>query len=143
MSLTPTATQPPLTSPALAKLTARIEHTWLLTEDDWHTLSFDLRNATAWWASACALSDEDDTITVVIDASMPKPLGLASTHLLTPALWLSTVARLVRERPEHMDLKRWYALRVALIGSDWLERLDGVHLDLILQLALFGELRYA
>ena len=148
MSLTPTAypsTQliDPLTSLPIAKLTARVEHTWLLTEESWHALSLDLSNATAWWASTCSLSDEDDTLTLVIDASMPRPLGLATTHLLTPSLWLSTVARIVRERPEHMDLKHWYALRVALIAPDWLERLDGVHLDLILQLALFGELRYA
>ena len=65
----------------------------------------------------------------------------ATYFTLTPATWLSTLARLCRTRPDRMDIKRWYALRIALLSSDWLDRLDDAHLDLIAQLGCFDELR--
>ena len=70
------------------------------------------------------------------------PAADAATYFtLTPATWLSTLARVCRTRPEPMDVKRWYALRVALLSADWLDRLDDAHLDLLAQLACFDELR--
>ena len=56
-------------------------------------------------------------------------------------MWLSTLARLCRIRPDRLDVKRWYALRIAILSNDWLDRLDDAHLDLLAQLACFDELR--
>jgi hypothetical protein len=51
------------------------------------------------------------------------------------------MARLCRTRPERLSLQRWYAMRIALLSPDWLDRLDDAHLDIVAQLGCFDELR--
>ena len=133
-------------------LSTHIHHTFTLTETGWRQLALALARACAEWSPTTKLSDEGDSLTFYpcfdLDAPAAKP---ASDHTpsssgaayftLTPALWLSTLARLCRTRPEPMSLQRWYAVRIALLSNDWLDRLDDAHLDLLAQLACFDELR--
>lgn len=134
-------------------LSTYIHHTFTLTDAAWRQLALALIRACASWSPHTALSDEGDALTFYprFDDTAPAsdhtpPSSNAASHpatyfTLTPALWLSTLARLCRTRPEPLDVKRWYALRVALLSSDWLDRLDDAHLDLIAQLGCFDELR--
>ena len=134
-------------------LSTHIHHTFTLSESAWHQLAQDLARACAHWSPHTALSDEGDALTFYPrfnDTAKPasdhnrssSDAAYAATYFtLTPALWLSTLARLCRTRPDRMDVKRWYALRIALLSSDWLDRLDDAHLDIIAQLACFDELR--
>ena len=128
-------------------LSTHIHHTFTLTETGWCQLALALARACASWSPHTALSDEGDALTFYprFDDTAPasdRAATYGATYFtLTPALWLSTLARLCRTRPDRLDVKRWYALRVALLSSDWLDRLDDAHLDLIAQLGCFDELR--
>ena len=134
-------------------LSTHIHHTFALTETGWRQLALALARACAEWSPHTALSDEGDALTFYLrfnDTAKPasdhNPSSsdaayAAAYFTLTPALWLSTLARLCRTRPDRLDVKRWYALRIALLSNDWLDRLDDAHLDLIAQLGCFDELR--
>jgi hypothetical protein len=165
MSLTPTPTNSMLRYTPLPPepkdvpkdenycLSTYIHHTFTLTDAAWHQLALALARACAHWSPHTALSDDgdaltfyprfDDTAKPASDRTPPSSNATyAATYFtLTPALWLSTLARLCRTRPDRLDVKRWYALRIALLSSDWLDRLDDAHLDLIAQLGCFDELR--
>jgi hypothetical protein len=155
MSLTPTPTNSMLRYTPLPPepkdvpkdenycLSTYIHHTFTLTDAAWHQLALALARACAEWSPHTALSDEGDALTFYprfSDADVPAA-DAATYFTFTPATWLSTLARVCRTRPEPMDVKRWYALRVALLCADWLDRLDDAHLDLLAQLACFDELR--
>ena len=135
-------------------LSTHIHHTFTLTETGWRQLVSALVRACAEWSPHTKLSDEGDSLTFYprfdLDAkpasdhtpsSNSTAYRAATCFTLTPALWLSTLARLCRTRPDRLDVKRWYALRIALLSNDWLDRLDDAHLDLIAQLGCFDELR--
>ena len=151
MSLTPLAPMPP--TDETYSLSTHIHHTFTLTETGWRQLALALARACAEWSPHTALSDEGDALTFYPrfdDTAKPasdhnpssSDAAYAATYFtLTPALWLSTLARVCRTRPDRMDIKRWYALRIALLSADWLDRLDDAHLDLIAQLGCFDELR--
>ena len=139
MSLTPLAPMP-LTNETYS-LSTHIPHTFTLTETAWRYLASDLARACAHWCNT-KLSDEGDSLTFYPRFDPELPAASPATYFtLTPALWLSTLARLCRTRPEPLSTQRWYALRVALLSHDWLDRLDDAHLDLIAQLGCFDELR--
>ena len=142
MSLTPLAPMPP--TDETYSLSTHIHHTFTLTETGWRQLALALARACAEWSPTTALSDDGDALTFYPrfnDADKPASDRVATCLTLTPALWLSTLARLCRTRPDRLDVKRWYALRIALLSNDWLDRLDDAHLDLIAQLGCFDELR--
>ena len=145
MSLTPLAPMPP--TDETYSLSTHIHHTFTLTETGWRQLASALARACAEWSPTTALSDDGDALTFYPRFNDTEPASdraatYAATYFtLTPTLWLSTLARLCRTRPERMDVKRWYALRIALLSNDWLDRLDDAHLDLIAQLGCFDELR--
>jgi hypothetical protein len=123
-------------------LSTHIHHTFTLSESAWHQLAQDLARACADWSPHTALSDDGDALTFYPRFDPELPAANPATYFtLTPALWLSTMARLCRTRPDRLDVKRWYALRIALLSNDWLDRLDDAHLDLIAQLGCFDELR--
>ena len=140
MSLTPLAPMPP--TDETYSLSTHIHHTFTLTETGWRQLALALARACAHWSPHTALSGEGDALTFYprFDDTAPASDN-AAYFTLTPALWLSTLARLCRIRPDRLDVKRWYALRIALLSNDWLDRLDDAHLDLLAQLACFDELR--
>lgn len=123
-------------------LSTYIHHTFTLTDVAWRQLALALARACSSWSPHIALSDEGDALTFYprFDADTPAAEP-ATCFTLTPALWLSTLARLCRTRPERLSLQRWYALRIALLSNDWQDRLDDAHLDLIAQLGCFDELR--
>jgi hypothetical protein len=140
MSLTRLAPMP-LTNQTYS-LSTHIHHTFTLTETGWRYLASALARACAHWSPHTALSDEGDALTFYPRFNDTAPASdNAAYFTLTPALWLSTLARLSRTRPDRLDVKRWYALRIALLSADWLDRLDDAHLDLIAQLGCFDELR--
>lgn len=159
MSLTPLATMSHPTAPLTDEtysLSTHIPHTFTLTETGWHQLALALIRACAGWSPRTMLSDGGGSLIFCprfdLDAPAAKPASdqtprsssaaYGATYvMLTPALWLSTSARLCRTRPEPLSTQRWYALRVALLSNDWLDRLDDAHLDLLAQLACFDELR--
>ena len=124
-------------------LSTHIHHTFTLTETGWRQLALALVRACAEWSPHTALSEDGDALTFYprFDPDAKPASDNATYFTLTPALWLSTLARLCRTRPERLDVKRWYALRIALLSNDWLDRLDDAHLDLLAQLACFDELR--
>ena len=146
MSLTRLATMSHPTAPLTDEtysLSTHIPHTFTLTETGWHQLALALIRACAEWSPNTHLSDEGDALTFYprfSDADVPAA-DAATYFTLTPATWLSTLARVCRTRPERLSLQRWYALRIALLSSDWQDRLDDAHLDLIAQLGCFDELR--
>lgn len=140
MSLTPLAPMPP--TDETYSLSTYIHHTFTLSDANWRQLASALVRACASWSPHTKLSDEADSLTFYPRFDPDAPAADAATYFtLTPATWLSTLARVCRTRPEPMEIKRWYALRVALLSNDWLDRLDDAHLDLIAQLGCFGELR--
>lgn len=140
MSLTPLAPMPP--ADETYSLSTHIHHTFTLTETGWRYLASALARACAEWSPTTALSDDGDALTFYPRFNDAVPASdNAAYFTLTPALWLSTLARLCRTRPDRLDVKRWYALRIALLSNDWLDRLDDAHLDLIAQLGCFDELR--
>jgi hypothetical protein len=145
MSLTPLATMSHPTAPPTDEtysLSTHIPHTFTLTETGWRQLALALIRACAEWSPYTHLSDEGDALIFYPRFDDTAPASDNAVYFtLTPALWLSTLARLCRTRPDRMDVKRWYALRIALLSSDWLDRLDDAHLDIIAQLACFDELR--
>ena len=134
-------------------LSTYIHFTFTLSDSNWRLLTSALARACAEWSPHTALSDEGDALTFYPrfdDTAKPasdhnpssSDAAYAATYFtLTPTLWLSTMARLCRTRPERLSLQRWYALRIALLSSDWQDRLDDAHLDLLAQLACFDELR--
>ena len=128
-------------------LSTYIHFTFALSDSNWRLLTSALARACAEWSPHTAISDEGDALTFYPRFNDAEPASDRATtygaayFTLTPALWLSTLARLCRTRPDRMDIKRWYALRIALLSSDWLDRLDDAHLDLIAQLGCFDELR--
>ena len=151
MSLTPLAPMPP--TDETYSLSTHIHHTFTLTETGWRQLASALVRACAEWSPHTALSDDGDALTFyprfndAVPASDHTPSSSSTAYraatcfTLTPALWLSTLARLCRTRPKPLSTQRWYALRIALLSNDWLDRLDDAHLDLLAQLACFDELR--
>ena len=157
MSLTPLVPMSHPTAPPTDEtysLSTHIPHTFTLTETGWRYLASAMARACAEWSPTTALSDDGDELTFYPrfnDAAKPasdhtSPSNSTAYHAatcftLTPALWLSTLARLCRTRPNRLDVKRWYAVRIALLSADWLDRLDDAHLDLIAQLGCFDELR--
>ena len=155
MSLTPTPTNsmlrytplPPEPKDENYCLSTHIQHTFTLTETGWRQLALALARACAHWSPHTALSDDGDALTFYPRFNDAEPASDRATtygaayFTLTPALWLSTLARLCRTRPESLSTQRWYALRIALLSNDWLDRLDDAHLDLLAQLACFDELR--
>lgn len=159
MSLTPLASMShptaPLTDEAYS-LSTHIPHTFTLSDANWRQLASTLVRACARWSPRTMLSDGGGSLIFCprfdLDAPAAKPASdhtprsssaaYGATYItLTPALWLSTLARLCRTRPEPLSLQRWYAVRTALLSTDWLDRLDDAHLDIIAQLACFDELR--
>jgi len=156
MSLTPLAPMPP--TDETYSLSTHIHHTFTLTETGWRYLASALARACAEWSPTTALSDDGDALTFYPrfnDADKPASDHTPSSSTaayraatygaayftLTPATWLSTLARVCRTRPEPLSTQRWYALRIALLSNDWQDRLDDAHLDLIAQLGCFDELR--
>lgn len=131
-----------MNDPEAYSLSTHIHHTFTISETGWQQLAESLARACASWSPNTALSDDASSLTFYPRFDPDAPAAYAATcFTLTPALWLSTMAHLCRTRPERLDVKRWYALRVALLSSDWLDRLDDAHLDLIAQLGCFDELR--
>ena len=123
-------------------LSTYIHFTFTLSDSNWRLLTSALARACAEWSPHTALSDEGDALTFYPRFNDTAPASdNAAYFTLTPALWLSTLARLCRTRPDRISLQRWYALRTALLSNDWLDRLDDAHLDLIAQLGCFDELR--
>ena len=123
-------------------LSTYIHHTFTLSDADWRQLASALVRACASWSPHTALSEDGDALTFYPRFNDAEPASdNAAYFTLTPALWLSTLARLCRTRPEPLSTQRWYALRIALLSNDWLDRLDDAHLDLIAQLGCFDELR--
>ena len=124
-------------------LSTYIHFTFTLSDSNWRLLTSALVRACAEWSPHTALSEDGDALTFYprFNDAVPASDNAATCLTLTPALWLSTLARLCRTRPERMDVKRWYALRIAVLSSDWLDRLDDAHLDIIAQLGCFDELR--
>lgn len=152
MSLTPLAQMSRQAAPLTAShtpptdetysLSTHIHHTFTLSETGWRQLALALARACASWSPHTALSDDGDALTFYPRFDDTAPASDNATYFtLTPALWLSTLARLCRTRPEPLSTQRWYALRIALLSNDWLDRLDDAHLDLLAQLACFDELR--
>ena len=140
MSLTPLASMPP--TDETYSLSTHIHHTFTLSDANWRCLASALARACAHWSPHTALSDDGDALTFYPRFNDAVPASdNAAYFTLTPALWLSTLARLCRTRPDRLSLQRWYALRTALLSNDWLDRLDDAHLDLLAQLACFDELR--
>ena len=151
MSLTRLAPMPP--TDETYSLSTHIHHTFTLSETGWRYLASALARACADWSPHTALSDDGDALTFYPRFNDTAPASDHTPHsnstayraatcfTLTPALWLSTLARLCRTRPEPLSTQRWYALRIALLSNDWLDRLDDAHLDLLAQLACFDELR--
>ena len=140
MSLTPLAPMPP--TDETYSLSTHIHHTFTLTETGWCYLASALARACAEWSPHTKLSDEGDSLTFYPRFDLDAPAAdHAAYFTLTPALWLSTLAHLCRTRPEPLSTQRWYALRIALLSNDWLDRLDDAHLDIIAQLGCFDELR--
>lgn len=149
MSLTPTPTNSmlrytPPTPPSNENysLSTYIHHTFTLSDANWQQLALALVRACAHWSPHTALSDDGDALTFYprFDPDAPAADKPATCFTLTPALWLSTLARLCRTRPERLSLQRWYALRAALLSNDWQDRLDDAHLDLVAQLGCFDDL---
>ena len=135
-------------------LSTYIHFTFTLSDSNWRLLTSALARACAEWSPITKLSEEGDSLTFYprfdLDAkpasdhtppSNSTAYRAATYFTLTPALWLSTLARLCRTRPKPLSTQRWYALRIALLSNDWLDRLDDAHLDLLAQLACFDELR--
>jgi len=147
MSLTPLGQMPHHAAPRPPSdenysLSTYIHHTFTLSDANWRQLALALTRACADWSPHTALSLDGDALTFYPRFDPDAPAANNNTYFtLTPALWLSTLARLCRTRPERMEIKRWYALRIALLSNDWLDRLDDAHLDLIAQLGCFDELR--
>ena len=151
MSLTPLgqmsrhAEHTPLTPPTddNYSLTTYIHHTLTPRDANWRQLAQALTRACADWSPHTALSEDGDALTFYPRFSDAEPASdrAATYFTLTPLLWLSTMARLCRTRPERLTTQRWYALRIALLSSDWLDRLDDAHLDIVAQLGCFDELR--
>lgn len=140
MSLTPLAPMPP--TDETYSLSTYIHFTFTLSDSNWRLLTSALARACAHWSPHTALSDDGDALTFYPRFNDTEPASDSAAYFtLTPALWLSTLARLCRTRPERLSLQRWYALRIALLSSDWQDRLDDAHLDLLAQLACFDELR--
>jgi hypothetical protein len=123
-------------------LSIYIHHTFTLSDANWRQLALALVRACAHWSPCTALSDDGDTLAFYPRFDPDAPAANPATYFtLTPASWLSTMARLCRTRPDRMEPKRWYALRIALLSSDWLDRLDDAHLDIVAQIGCFEELR--
>ena len=151
MSLTPTPTNsmlrytPPTPPPSDENysLSTYIHHTFTLSDANWRQLALALVRACSHWSPNTHLSEEGDCLTFYprFDDAEPASDRAATYVTLTPLLWLSTMARVCRTRPDRMETKRWYALRIALLSSDWLDRLDDAHLDIVAQLGCFDELR--
>lgn len=151
MSLTPLGqmsrqaehTPPTQPSDENYSLSTYIHHTFTLSDAHWRQLALALVRACSHWSPHTALSDDGDALTFYPRFSDAEPASdrAATYFTLTPLLWLSTMARLCRTRPERLSTQRWYALRIALLSTDWLDRLDDAHLDLVAQLGCFDELR--
>ena len=152
MSLTPLgqmsrhAEHTPLTPPSDENysLSTYIHFTFTLSDANWRQLALALARACAHWSPHTALSADGDALTFYPRfsyADAPAADLDAAYFTLTPTLWLLTMARLCRTRPERLTTQRWYALRIALLSSDWLDRLDDAHLDIVAQLGCFDELR--
>jgi hypothetical protein len=135
----------PLTPPSDENysLSTYIHHTFTLSDTNWRQLALALARACAHWSPHTALSADGDALTFYPRFSDAEPAADrdAAYFTLTPTLWLLTMARLCRTRPERLTTQRWYALRIALLSSDWLDRLDDAHLDIVAQLGCFDELR--
>lgn len=148
MSLTPLAHMPSQAAPAQPSdenysLSTYIHHTFTLSDANWRQLALALARACASWSPNTHLSEEGDCLTFYPRFSDAEPASdrAATYFTLTPLLWLSTMARVCRTRPEQLSTQRWYALRIALLSSDWQDRLDDAHLDIVAQLGCFDELR--
>jgi len=151
MSLTPLGQMPhqaaptPPTPPSDENysLSTYIHHTFTLSDTNWRQLASALARACASWSPNTHLSEEGDCLTFYPRFSDAEPASdrAATYFTLTPLLWLSIMARVCRTRPDRMAIKRWYALRIALLSSDWQDRLDDAHLDIVAQLGCFDELR--
>jgi hypothetical protein len=134
----------PLTPPSDENysLSTYIHHTFTLSDANWRQLALALVRACAHWSPCTALSPDGDALTFYPRFDPDAPAADTNTYFtLTPLLWLSTMARLCRTRPERLSLQRWYAMRIALLSPDWLDRLDDAHLDIVAQLGCFDELR--
>ena len=148
MSLTPLGQMshqaaPPPPSDENYSLSTYIHHTFTLSDANWRQLALALARACASWSPNTHLSEEGDCLTFYPRFSDAEPASdrAATYFTLTPLLWLSTMARVCRTRPEQLSTQRWYAMRIALLSSDWLDRLDDAHLDIVAQLGCFDELR--
>ena len=148
MSLTPLGQMshqaaPPPPSDENYSLSTYIHHTFTLSDANWRQLALALARACASWSPNTHLSEEGDCLTFYPRFSDAEPASdrAATYFTLTPLLWLSTMARLCRTRPEQLSTQRWYAMRIALLSSDWQDRLDDAHLDIVAQLGCFDELR--
>ena len=148
MSLTPLAHMPSQAAPAQPSdenysLSTYIHHTFTLSDANWRQLALALARACASWSPNTHLSEEGDCLTFYPRFSDAEPASdrAATYFTLTPLLWLSTMARVCRTRPEQLSTQRWYAMRIALLSSDWQDRLDDAHLDIVAQLGCFDELR--
>jgi len=148
MSLTPLGQMshqaaPPPPSDENYSLSTYIHHTFTLSDTNWRQLASALARACASWSPNTHLSEEGDCLTFYPRFSDTEPASdrAATYFTLTPLLWLSTMARVCRTRPEQLSTQRWYAMRIALLSSDWQDRLDDAHLDIVAQLGCFDELR--
>ena len=98
MSLTPLAPMPP--TDETYSLSTHIHHTFTLTETGWRQLALALARTCAEWSPHTALSDEGDALTFYPRFNDTAPASdNAAYFTLTPALWLSTLARVCRTRP--------------------------------------------
>jgi hypothetical protein len=123
-------------------LSTYIHHTFTLSDANWRQLALALVRACSHWSPHTALSPDGDALTFYPRFSHAEPAADSAAYFtLTPTLWLLTMARLCRTRPERLTTQRWYALRIALLSNDWLDRLDDAHLDIVAQLGCFDELR--
>jgi hypothetical protein len=141
-------------------LSTYIHHTFTLSDANWRQLALALARACAHWSPHTALSEDGDALTFYPRFSDAEPASDrasasnsaicaaaygatygATYFTLTPLLWLSTMARLCRTRPERLTTQRWYAMRIALLSPDWQDRLDDAHLDIVAQIGCFDELR--